>query len=146
MWVCLRLVGCEIMGCVRGHVGAEPRSVVLTMHYFSRTNGHDPSHPRAIRRTPTQSANISGEELPPSSSSSSSPDCRTPLSCLRTGCQRGFFVGPGRSLLDMLVTGFPVGLFRNIRFLPALGRLPLPLCGVVTSLRVLVIQIPFELQ
>ena len=33
------------MGCVRGHVGAEPRSVVLTMHYFSKTNGHDPSHP-----------------------------------------------------------------------------------------------------
>ena len=33
------------MGCVRGHVGPEPRSVVLTMHYFSQTNGHDPSHP-----------------------------------------------------------------------------------------------------
>ena len=24
------------MGCVRGHVGPEPRSVVLTMHYFLR--------------------------------------------------------------------------------------------------------------
>ena len=24
------------MGCVRGHVGPEPRSVVLTMHYFRR--------------------------------------------------------------------------------------------------------------